>query len=202
LASLFSLVHYDRVLSFPPPGLILNSAPLDSIIAFSDPSTISTYPSLNSTDPSLSSIILIKPSKQTFESLKQIHGSTSMADKDLLPSFFPSRSPLLVNDEDTRLYSTTAALRKEDKFDAAAFMAETAFVMFRDDALPGPEYDVPYADIVKMRPADEAQGFLWEKMYSTYKDRRYGVCGLDLENWTPPGNKGQKDRGSADKTDL
>jgi hypothetical protein len=189
-------------MSFPPPGLILNAAPLDSIIAFSEPSTISSYPLLNSTDPLLSSLILIKPSKQTFESLKQIHSSTSMADKDLLPSFFPSKSPLLVEDEDTRLYTTTGTLKNKENFDAAVFIAETAFVMFRDDELPGPEYDVPYTDIVNMRPKDEAQGFLWEKMYSTYKDRRYGVCGLDLENLAPPLNEKLKGKESVDKTDL
>jgi hypothetical protein len=205
LASLFSLAHYSRVLSFPPPGLILNSAPLDSIIAFSDPGTISSYPLLNSTDASLSSLILVKPSTQTFESLKRVHSSTSMQDKDLLSSFFPSKSPLLEDVEDTKLYTTAATLRKQENFDSSVFMSETAFVMLQDPDLPGPEYDVPYTDIVKMRPKNEDQGFLWEKMYSTYKDRRYGVCGLDLEAWPPSkdnADDGRKEDTKIGKTDL
>jgi hypothetical protein len=128
-----------------------------------------------------------------------------MQDKDLLSSFFPSKSPLLDSDEDTKLYTTTATIRNQEKFDAAVFASETAFVMFQDPDLPGPEYDVPYTDIVKMRPKNEEQGFLWEKMYSMYKDRRYGVCGLDLENWPPSkGNVEDEKRRTekVEKTDL
>jgi len=66
-----------------------------------------------------------------------------------------------------------------------------------DPELPGPEYDVPYANIVKMRPKGEDQGFLWEKMYSTYKDRRYGVCGMDLETWQPPVTEEKGDKTEA-----
>lgn len=42
---------------------------------------------------------------------------------------------------------------------------------------------MPYADLVRMRPTDEDQGFVWEKMYSMYKDKRYSVCGMDLLPW-------------------
>lgn len=68
-------------------------------------------------------------------------------------------------------------------FNATKFLSEAAYVHISDPELPGPEYDLPYYEIVRRRPEDEDQGYLWEKMYSTYKDRRYEVCGLDLETW-------------------
>ena len=39
--------------------------------------------------------------------------------------------------------------------------------------------------IVDMRPRDDDQGFVWEKMYNLYKERRYRVCGLDPLPWPP-----------------
>jgi hypothetical protein len=70
-------------------------------------------------------------------------------------------------------------------FNASAYLDDTALIQLKDKGLPGPEYDVPYDDIVRLRPEDEDQGFLWENMYSTYKDRRYRVCGLDQKPWPP-----------------
>jgi hypothetical protein len=119
-----------------------------------------------------------------------------MQDKDLLSSFFPAKTPLLVDDEDVKLYTTISTIKRQEAFSSSTFMSETAFVMFQDPELPDPKYDVPYADIVKMRPKNEDQGFVWEKMYSTYKDRRYRVCGMDLETWPPPKKE------SGDRTDL
>jgi len=120
----------------------------------------------------------------TFKTINHIHASSVVPDIDLLADLFPAASPLL-SDSDTEIYTTTSTIRTAANFNATAFLTERGFVFFQDSEIPGPEYDIPYPHIVKMRPKDDDQGFLWEKMYSTYKDRRYGVCGLDLEAWPP-----------------
>ncbi|KAF2423727.1 hypothetical protein EJ08DRAFT_595616 [Tothia fuscella] len=184
LASIFSLAQYDRVLSFPSPGLVLNSAPLDSILAFSEPSSVAFYPALN-TSVALSSLLLVKPSTSIFKALSHIRASNNIPDTHLLSNFFHSAPPLLEVGE-KKLYTTAEQLRTAKTFNGTAFLTDTAFLYFHDSEVPGPEFEVPYSDTVKRRPKDDDQGFLWEKMYATYKDRRYNVCGMDLETWPPP----------------
>ena len=171
-AALAALDHYNRVMTFPPPGLVLDSAPLDSILAFTETDSIAAFPALNSSD---ASTIVIVPSSKTQSNLK---GS----DLSELPS-----DTLLPDAQDQSLFTTSHALRTTDPaaFNATEYIENTAYVRFADPDLPGPEYDIPYSSIVKMRPTGEDQSFLWEKIYSTFKDRRYGVCGLDLEVWPP-----------------
>jgi hypothetical protein len=192
-AALATLSHYKKVMTFPPPGLVLDTAPLDSILAFAETNAIAAYPALNGTD---SSTILIAPSKSSQETLSKAAVSASEADA-LLPDV-----------QDHSLFTTSQALRTADptSFNATDFISATAYVHFADPDLPGPEYDIPYSSIVKMRPTGDDQGFLWEKMYSTYKDRRYGVCGLDLEVW-PPLPKAEPvsekhEKGTKERTDL
>lgn len=81
------------------------------------------------------------------------------------------------------IYTTSSSLRTAQGFSAGVFEEETAFIHLADPELPGPEYDLPYTDLVKMRPTNDDQGFVWEKMYSIYKDKRYSVCGMDLLPW-------------------
>ena len=54
---------------------------------------------------------------------------------------------------------------------------------------------MPYYETVKIRLEDEDQGYLWEKKYGTYKDKRYEVYELDLETWTPTSTIGDLDTG-------
>jgi hypothetical protein len=191
LASAFSLTNYDRVMVLPTPGLVLKTRPLDSVLAFSEPEPISSYPQMD-TAPS---ILLIKPLADTFNKLTTLRRKASQPDSELLRKAFPSPAALLSDadpDFHPSMYTTLAELRtpraESTPFNATEFLDSTAFVHLIDDELPSPQYDVPYSSIVKLRPGDQDQGFLWEKMYSMYKDRRYGVCGLDLEPW-PPGRR-------------
>jgi hypothetical protein len=172
MAALSALHQYKKVMTFPPPGLVLDSNPLDSILAFAETDGVAAYPALN---VSGGSTILFVPSKSNggLQAGEQLSG---------LPS-----DNLLPDPQDHSLFTTSHTLRAADPntFNATDFIASTAYVHFSDPDLPGPEYDIPYSTIVKMRPTGEDQSFLWEKMYSTFKDRRYGVCGLDLEIWPP-----------------
>jgi hypothetical protein len=126
------------------------------------------------------------------ETLIEARKTTVVSDSALLRLAFPNPQPLSVEtDPEFRqsIYSTLEILRtpmlENGPFNASAFLDDTAFIQLKDNSLPGPEYDVPYDEIVRLRPEDEDQGFLWENMYSTYKDRRYRVCGLDQKPWPP-----------------
>ena len=191
-AALAALDHYKRVMTFPPPGLILDSAPLDSILAFTETESIAAFPPLNSSD---GSTMIVVPSSSSQKSMKTADLSSVDAES-LLPDV-----------QDHTLFTTSHALRTADSktFNATDYIANTAYVRFADPDLPGPEFDIPYSSIVKMRPSGEDQSFLWEKIYSTFKDRRYGVCGLDLEVWPPLPKEPTVKEKSADqkeRTDL
>jgi hypothetical protein len=173
----------------PSPGLVLNARPLDSILAYSEPNNMSSYPALASSQSS--PILLIKPSKDALSALIKAHEPSKQSDMSLLYKVFPETEPLLSeSDPDFKptLYQTLQTLRTEPPeghaFNASEFAESTAFLRLEDNRLPGPEYDVPYQMIVGLRPKDDDQGFIWEKMYNTYKDRRYRVCGLDLIDWS------------------
>lgn len=175
--NLLFLKDYDRVITLPPPGLVINSLPLDTFLAYDQSKdAISAYPPIVDSREA-QSMIMVRP---TMENAKSASFSviaslfSSKSDSEL------PRSSIFSNIVDLRTHHTEG-----DPFNATKFLTETAFVHISDPELPGPEYDFPYYEMVRRRPGDEDQGFLWEKMYSTYKDRRYEVCGLDLETWPP-----------------
>jgi hypothetical protein len=179
----------------PNPGLILSTKKLDSMLAFFEPTEMSTYPLLQDTISTSKSMLLIKPSKEAFATLSEAFIKPHHSDNSLLRKAFPSHEPLLSNDDldfQPSLYTTLEQMRStatgESAFNVTTFTAETAFVSLTDGDLPGPQYDIPYTMIVSHRPKDEDQGFVWEKMYSTYKDRRYRVCGMDLIDWKSDDN--------------
>jgi hypothetical protein len=190
IASTFSLTHYEQVMVLPTPSLILNSHPLDSILAYHTSSEhLSLYPATNSI--SAENLLLITPSKDTHETLRQLHTEQTQSDSVLLKKAFPSPH-VLSRDTDpdfsSSLYATLESLRNEqfeDRFNATTFLQNTALFRINDHELPGPQYDAPYQDVVNLRPKDEDQGFIWENLYSTYKDRRYRVCGLNPKPWPP-----------------
>ena len=83
------------------------------------------------------------------------------------------------------MLSTTASLKgASGDFNATAFLSSTAYVLFTDSDLPGPQYDVPYRLKTRSRPKGDDERFVWEKMYETFRQNRMDICGLDLERWT------------------
>jgi hypothetical protein len=199
IVSAFALTNYERVLILPTPGLVLNARPLDSMLAFYEPhGNLSVFP-LPAADhafvsSSPSPLMLLRPSADTFRVTSAARRSTSVSDEALLRELFPEPEPLLSDaDPDFKpsLFTTSRALRTWGEqspaagFNATDFYDRTAYLLLEDEALPGPEYDVPYQRVVDMRPRDDDLGFVWEKMYNVYKDRRYRVCGLDPLSWPP-----------------
>ena len=60
-----------------------------------------------------------------------------------------------------------------------------AYIRFSDPRLPGPEYDVPWADKVAARPKNKDADWTWTKLYGEFAQMRMEICGLDLESWRP-----------------
>jgi hypothetical protein len=174
--------------------MVLNARPLDSMLAFYEPhGNLSVYPLLTPEhailSPTPSSLLLLRPSEETFRLASAARRATTATDEALLRELFPAPETLLSDaDPDFKpsLFATSRALRTwGGGFNATEFHERTAYLMLEDEALPGPEYDVPYQRVVDMRPKDDDQGFVWEKMYNVYKERRYRVCGLDPLAWPP-----------------
>lgn len=88
-----------------------------------------------------------------------------------------------------------------DGFNLTAFEGETTYVRLSDPELPGPEYDVPYADRVRIRPNDEQAREAWEKLYERFRQRRMEVCGLDLEYWERSASAESEAHDKGDATD-
>ncbi|KAF2400895.1 hypothetical protein EJ06DRAFT_412405 [Trichodelitschia bisporula] len=175
--TLFSLTAYERIISLPTPGLVTHAPPLDTLLT-----TPPSQPALAGHDEPL----LLTPSVETHAALTKAYLKSPRSLPALLASLYPSSADPLSN-----LSTTTGALRAltpQEPFNATAYLESVSYIRFSDPELPSPEYEVPYAQIVDLRPKDEDQGFLWESLRGVYKTRRYEVCGLDLEVW----NEGKK----------
>jgi hypothetical protein len=195
----------------PTPGLILNSQKLDTMLAFSELDQISVYPPIGQ-QKSLESMLVVRPSSESFNKLAHVQVKHGIPDLELLRKNFASAGTLLSeadSDIDPSAYMTLGELRTADptgeQFNGTHFLDSTAFVQLSDPQLLGIQYEIPYEKIVKLRPKDDDQSYLWEKMQNLYKDRRYGVCGLDLETYPQKISKGKQGHSkddSARKDDL
>lgn len=83
------------------------------------------------------------------------------------------------------VYESQKLRETTDEFNATTFEQATTFVRLSDPELPGPEYDVPYADRVKLRPTNEDAQEAWSNLYERFRQQRMEVCGLDLEVYQP-----------------
>jgi hypothetical protein len=190
----------------PRPGLILNSAALDALLAFAEPESALT--SLEVVEKNLNILdaaLLLRPSRQEYSRLTTtlLGANATTPESDLLRSVvsdIPALLSLSPTGEDNSgglLSTTTHALtlwppeqapNKPDApfklaFNATAFMRETSFIRIHDESLPGPEYDVPYAVRAAARPKNEGARKVWERVYESFRARRQDTCGLDLDVW-------------------
>lgn len=128
--------------------------------------------------------MLIQPSSSTFRELASARVEND-DDKALFQRFFESSSSLLppTAEDDTTLYFESPELRTLDdpeSFNSTQFLASTAYVRLTDPEFPGPEYDIPYGEMVKLRPKENEVRWVWEKLYFKFRGGRMDVCGLDL----------------------
>lgn len=112
-----------------------------------------------------------------------------MTDLDLFRKSFPVPDSLLSAwsmSLGNLFYESTWLRNSIEGFNSTIFTEATAYVHLSDPELPGPEYDVPYYDRVRIRPKNEEARVVWEKLYETFRQRRMEICGLDLETWNSP----------------
>jgi hypothetical protein len=184
LASVYSLVDYERILYLQGPGVLLDASALDSLLAFSKSEPMAALPATAERDSLSTSLLLVHPSQQTFEQLKTLRASKPMSDLDMLRSTFTGPESLLAEWSTSmgNVYYESQNLRKPvDEFNATAFEEATTFVRLSDAEMPGPEYDMPYSDRVKLRPKNREAEQVWSRLYEDFRQQRMDVCGLDLE---------------------
>ena len=193
MTSLFGMTHYDRILYLSSPGVLLNPAPLDSLLAYAPEQSFAALRGSNPEHPSISdSLYLLRPSKKMYTNFTQTLSTTPTSDFSLLSNAFPvpgAYFPEYLLPASSPLVSTTSSLTFyserdiKTSFNTSDFLDNTAWVRLWDPELPGPEYDVPYHERHRVAPKDENARIVWERLYNVFQEDRMEVCGLDLETY-------------------
>jgi len=187
LASLYSLVDYERLIYLQGPGVLLDASALDSLLAFSKSEPMAAYPATPERLALSTSLLMVHPSQQSFNQLRTMRASKPTSDLDLLRNTFTAPESLMSEwslSMGNVVYESQQLRAAVDSFNATAFKQATTFVRLSDPELPGPEYDVPFAERVKLRPQNAEAEEAWSGLYERFRQRRMEVCGLDLE--VPP----------------
>jgi len=181
LSSLWSLSDCDRVLLLRAPGIVLDATPLDALLAYTPVAALATLATDSGLAITAHDLILAMPSSETHKALTSAHSH----DLDSMSASLPHLT--LSTDPNTpHLLTSIASLHPylpDDIFNATAWLSNSAYILFTDPKLPGPEYDVPWPEKVKARPAHKDADWVWTKLYGMFAQRRLDVCGLGLERW-------------------
>lgn len=188
LASLYSLVDYERVMYLQGPGVLLDASALDSLLAFSKSKTMAAYPATPERQDLSTSLLLVHPSQENFHQLKKQRTSTPTSDLNLFRNTFPGPDSLISEwslSMGNVVYESQELRVANDEFNATSFGEKTTFVRLSDPELPGPEYDIPFSDRLKLLPKNEEAQETWSRLYEMFRQRRMEICGLDLEYYSP-----------------
>lgn len=142
------------------------------------------------------SLLLVHPSSERFQQLKELRSSMPMSDLELFRQSFAVPESLFSEQSLSMgnvVYESQELRKTGDDFNATSFEEATTYVRLSDPELPGPEYDVPFFERTAIRPENLEARAAWEKMYERFRQRRMEVCGLDLEYWTPALEGGSAD---------
>ena len=180
LTNLLSLVHYNRVLSLRPSGLILDSTPLDLLftLPMEKPLLGLSAPEDESMQPV---ILLFEPSKETYLDVISSLPEGAYSDSEFLQRVPSTPAPADGESPMTLLAQTSGLDDVDAQFDATDFFDTTAYIRLSDPDLPGPEYDMPRSNYVRAMPRSKQARKAWEGVYERFRDARMEVCGLDLE---------------------
>lgn len=184
LASVYSLHDFERVIYLQGPGVLLDASALDSLLAFSKSEPMAAISTTPDRKELSTSMMLIHPSQETFKKLKDVRAKKELSDQDLFQSTFPAPDSLMAEWSPAmgNVYYESQSLREPvDEFNITAFEESTTFVRLLDAGIPGPEYDIPYSDRVKLRPKNLQAEEVWSRLYEDFRQARMDVCGLDLE---------------------
>ncbi|KAL1655784.1 hypothetical protein SLS61_001808 [Didymella pomorum] len=190
LASLYSLVDYERLIYLQGPGVLLDASSLDSLLAFSKSEPMAAYPASPARTDMSTSLLMIHPTQASFQQLKALRSTNPTSDLDLFRSVFSAPSSLISEwslSMGNVLYESPSlrSIADDAPFNATAFEQSTTFVRLSDPEMPGPEYDVPYSTRTRLRPRNEEAQMAWSRLYERFRQQRMEVCGLDLEYYSP-----------------
>ncbi|KAH7076247.1 hypothetical protein FB567DRAFT_535799 [Paraphoma chrysanthemicola] len=188
LASVYSLVDFERILYLQGPGVLLDASALDSLLAFSKSEPLAAFPATPERADLSTSLLLVHPSQDKFRQMKALRASKPVTDLQLFRETFKAEESLIAEWSLSmgNVYYESQQLREPvDDFNSTAFVESTTYVRLADPELPGPEYDMPYADRVKLRPKDQQAEEVWSGLYEKFRQQRMEVCGLDLETYSP-----------------
>jgi len=187
LASAYALTDFDRVLSIETPGLLLDSSPLDAVLAFTEKTPFAMLQNSAMGDGVHSQdLLLLQPSKTEHTSLRERLAAAPSFDDTQLASAFEEPLLLSSSNEDHALIRSIGVLHDaEADFNSTAFTDKVAYIRFSDPKLPGPEYDVPWSMKREARPKVKDADWTWTKLYGEFAQKRMDICGLDLEGWRP-----------------
>ncbi|KAK7181627.1 uncharacterized protein CC84DRAFT_1104110 [Paraphaeosphaeria sporulosa] len=189
IAAMYSLTTYERLIYLHAPGVVLDASALDSLLAFSKSKPMSAFPATPERKELSTSLLLISPSHETYQQLRERLVSQPSTDLELLRHAFDTPESLIAESTlamGNVVYESQSLRDASDDFNATSFNEMTTFVRLREPDMPGPEYDVPYAERARLRPQNAQAREAWEKVYEMFRQRRMEVCGLDLEYWMPP----------------
>ncbi|KAF1917514.1 hypothetical protein BDU57DRAFT_513810 [Ampelomyces quisqualis] len=184
LASIYSLAQFERVIYLQGPGVLLDASALDSLLAFSKSEPMAALPATPGKKELSTCMMLVSPSKATFQQLKKLRTENSLSDLDLFRTAFPAAESVMAEwslSMGNVYYESQRLGEAVDDFNATAFEASTTFVRLLDAGMPGPEYDIPHSDRVKLRPKKLQAEEVWSRLYEGFRQQRMDVCGLDLE---------------------
>ncbi|KAF3037462.1 hypothetical protein E8E12_002146 [Didymella heteroderae] len=180
LASLYSLVDYERLIYLQGPGVLLDASSLDSLLAFSKSEPMAAFPASAERKDMSTSLLMIHPTQASFQQLKALRSTKPTSDLDLFRAVFRLPSSLISEwslSMGNVVYSseTLRSITQDSDFNATAFEQSTTFVRLSDPEIPGPEYDVPYSTRVKMRPKNEEAQLAWSRLYERFRQQRMEV---------------------------
>ena len=180
LTNLLSLIHYNRILSLPPSGLILDSTPLDLLftLPMEKPLLGLSAPDDENMQPA---ILLFEPSKETYQDIASSLPEGAYPDSEFLQHVPCTPAPADGESPMTLLAQTSGLDDVDAQFDALQFLDTTSYIHVSDLGLPGPEYATPRQDYVRAMPRSKQARKAWEGVYERFRDARVEVCGLDLE---------------------
>jgi hypothetical protein len=192
LASAYALTDLDRVLSVETPGLLVDAAPLDTVLAFTESAPFAMlHDTQDGDDIHGEDLLLLQPSSQIHSSLLIQLRDRSTFNDSLLATAFPE--PLLLDSasNESALIRSIGTLHETDgeagqqSFNASAWLSDVSYIRFSDPKLPGPEYDIPFSVKRDARPKNKDADWTWTKLYGQFAQKRMEVCGLGLEFWRP-----------------
>jgi hypothetical protein len=125
---------------------------------------MAAYPATPERKDMSTSLLMIHPSQGSFHQLKQLRTNKPMTDLNLFRQTFSAPGSLISEwslSMGNVVYESKNLRNAGEGFNATAFEQATTFVRLSDPELPGPEYDVPYLDRVKLRPENEQAQEAW-----------------------------------------